>query len=255
MAGRVQGKVALITGGASGLGASAARLLASEGAAICLTDVQEDAGLAVAASITEAGGRAFFRRHDVTSETEWQDTVAAAKAKYGKVDVLVNNAGIGETGPLLEMTLDQWRRMIAINLDGVFLGMRWTVPAMIEAGGGSVINLASILGKVGMAGAAHYCASKGGVTLLSKATALELAPMNIRVNSVHPGFIDTPMVSKSVREAPGGNELITQIAAKHALNRLGEAIDIAEAVLFLASDASKFVTGSEMVIDGGYTCQ
>jgi NAD(P)-dependent dehydrogenase (short-subunit alcohol dehydrogenase family) len=251
--GRVAGKVALVTGGASGLGAASAKLLAAEGAAVMITDLNADKGRAVADEIVADGGKAAYMDQDVVSEARWIEVVAETKARFGKLNVLVASAGIGAFGELMSMTLEEWRRMIAINLDGVFLGMRHCGPAMVEAGGGSIINLSSILGKVGSPGAAHYCASKGGVLMLTKAAALEWAPLGIRVNSVHPGYIDTAMVQNALHEIPNGNEMRDQIISKHALGRLGVANEIAEGVLFLASDASSFMTGAEMVIDGGYT--
>jgi NAD(P)-dependent dehydrogenase (short-subunit alcohol dehydrogenase family) len=173
--------------------------------------------------------------------------------RFGRIDVLVNNAGVGGGQPLLESSLEAWRGVIAVNLDGVFLGLRHVGPAMIGTGGGSVINISSILGKVGQAGAAAYCASKGGVALLTKAAALELAPMGVRVNSVHPGYIETPMVSNALHEAENGNEMRDMLITRHALGRMGVPKEIANGILFLASDESSFMTGSELVIDGGYT--
>lgn len=250
MAGRVEGKVAIVTGAASGIGAAAARALAREGARVVLSDLAEDAGRALA---EEIGETAIFLKHDVASEDDWRAVIATARETFGRIDVLVNNAGIGGSTPLFETTLEQWRAYTAVNLDGVFLGLRHAGPVMAEAGGGSIINLASILGKVGHPGAGAYCASKGGVTLLTKSAALELAPLGIRVNSVHPGYIDTPMVSKALIEAENGNEVRVQLIAAHALGRLGRAEEIANAIVFLASDESSFMTGSELVVDGGYT--
>jgi NAD(P)-dependent dehydrogenase (short-subunit alcohol dehydrogenase family) len=255
--GRVEGKVALVTGGASGLGAESARRLAREGAAVMLTDVAVEAGQAVAQGIVDEGGRAAFAPHDVVSEDDWARVVAETLERFGRLDVLVNNAGIsGEGGlDLMTHTLEAWRRVMSINLDGVFLGLRHAGPAIATAGGGSVINLSSILGKVGMAGAAAYCASKGGVLMLTKAAALEWAPRHIRVNSIHPGFIDTPMVADAIHRSENSNELRDMIISRHALGRLGAPREIAEAVVFLASDDSSFMTGSELVVDGGYTAQ
>lgn len=255
MAGRVAGKVALVTGGASGLGAETARVLAREGAAVMLTD-RDPAGEAVALAIEAAGGKAAFAPQDVALEEDWQRVVAATVARFGKLDVLVNNAGIaGGQFDLMTADLATWRQMMAVNLDGVFLGLRHAGPAMAAAGGGSVINLSSILGKVGMAGAAHYCASKGGVKLLTKAAAIEWAPLGIRVNSVHPGFIDTPMVSNALHDRADGNEMREALMMAHAMGRFGVPREIADAVLFLASDESSFMTGSEVVVDGGFTCR
>jgi NAD(P)-dependent dehydrogenase (short-subunit alcohol dehydrogenase family) len=255
--GRVEGKVALVTGAASGLGLAAARRLAAEGAAVALTDLAVEAGDAAAAAIEAAGGRAFFLRHDVTSEADWAAAVAATVERFGALNVLVNNAGVSSGGlELMTHSLEDWRRILSINLDGVFLGMRHAGPAIAAAGGGgSVINLSSILGKVGLAGGAAYCASKGGVLMLTKAAALEWAPLGIRVNSIHPGFIDTPMVSEAFRMSENGNEMRELIISRHALGRLGAPCEIGDAVLFLASDESSFMTGSELVVDGGYTAQ
>jgi len=253
--GRVAGKVAVVTGGASGIGAESARRLAREGASVVLTDLTRDAGETVAHAIEDGGGRAVFLSHDVADEAAWAAVAAAAVERFGRLDVLVNSAGIGAGAPLMEMPLAEWRRMMSINLDGTFLGMRACAPAMAEKGGGSIVNLSSILGKVGQAGAAHYCASKGGVLMLTKAAALEWAPMGIRVNSVHPGYIETPMVASALQASENANELRDLIIGRHALGRLGVAREIADGVVFLASDESSFMTGAELVIDGGYTAQ
>jgi NAD(P)-dependent dehydrogenase (short-subunit alcohol dehydrogenase family) len=255
MAGRVSGKVALVTGGASGLGAETARVLAREGAAVMLSD-RDSAGESVALAIEAAGGKAAFVPHDVAQEADWERVVAATVARFGKLDVLVNNAGIAGAGfELMTADFADWRQMISVNLDGVFLGLRHAGPAIAAAGGGSVINLSSILGKVGMAGAAHYCASKGGVALLTKAAAIEWAPLNIRVNSLHPGFVDTPMVANALHDRPDSNEMREALIMAHAMGRFGVPREIADAVLFLASDESSFMTGSELVVDGGFTCR
>ncbi|HWF76204.1 MAG TPA: glucose 1-dehydrogenase [Caulobacteraceae bacterium] len=270
--GRVAGKVALVTGAASGLGAASARRLAAEGAKVMLTDVSADAGRAVADQIEDAGGEAAFEPHDVTSQSEWERIVAATTQRFGRLDILVNNAGVsGGPQELMTLDLETWRRVLAVNLDGVFLGMRCAGPAIAQtvaqsaaqttaqttaqSGGGSIINISSILGKVGQAGAAAYCASKGGVALLTKAAALEWAPLGIRVNSVHPGYIETPMVSGALQQAENANEMRDMIISRHALARFGVPREIADAVLFLASDESSFVTGAELVVDGGYTAQ
>lgn len=253
MAGRVEGKVALVTGAGSGLGAESARRLAREGAAVVLTDISAEAGQAVADGIADAGGKALFLTQNVAEEARWAEVVAAALKAFGRLDVLVNNAGVAGGGPLLETTFEAWRQLMDINLDGVFLGMKAAAPVMVEAGAGSIINLSSILGKVGSPGAPAYCASKGGVALLTKATALELAPFGVRVNSVHPGFIETPMVAGALRDVENANEMRDIIISRHALGRLGVPREIADGVVFLASDESSFMTGSELVIDGGYT--
>jgi NAD(P)-dependent dehydrogenase (short-subunit alcohol dehydrogenase family) len=251
----LQGKVALITGAASGLGAAAALALARAGAAVLLTDC-DLAGEEVAGAIADQGMQAAFRLHDVTSQTDWAAAVEEAVSEFGRLDILVNNAGIsGGRNELMDHSYDAWRQILGVNLDGVFLGLRHAGPRIAAAGGGSVINVSSILGKVGMAGAAAYCASKGGVTLLTKAAALEWAPHNIRVNSIHPGFIDTPLVANALAEREDGNEMRVALMAAHPMARFGMPREIGEAVLFLASDASSFMTGAELVIDGGYTAQ
>lgn len=254
MAGRVAGKVALITGGASGLGAESARRLAREGAVVVLTDMAIEAGHAVTEEIVAEGHQAVFLEQNVTSEARWAEVVADTLARFGRLEVLVNSAGIATGGgPLLSVTYEDWRNMIAVNLDGTFLGMKAVAPVMVEAGRGSIINLSSILGKVGLAGAPAYCASKGGVVLLTKSTALELAPLGVRVNSVHPGFIETPMVANAIQNSENGNEARVQIISRHAMGRLGIPREIADGIVFLASDESSFMTGAELVIDGGYT--
>lgn len=254
MAGRMNGKVALVTGAAMGLGAETARRLAAEGAAVMLTDRDEAHGETVAEEIVKAGGKAAFLLHDAASESDWENAVAVTSQRFGALHVLVNNAGIsGGTLPLMEHSLEDWRRVMSVNLDGVFLGLRHAGPAIAASGGGSIINLSSILGKVGLPNAAAYCASKGGVLLLTKAAALEWAPLGIRVNSVHPGFIETPMVSNAIHQAENGNEMRDQLISAHALGRFGVPREIADAILFLASDESSFMTGAEMVVDGGYT--
>jgi NAD(P)-dependent dehydrogenase (short-subunit alcohol dehydrogenase family) len=254
MAGRVDGKVALITGGASGIGAESGRRLAREGAKVVLTDLAAEAGQAIADEIAAAGGTAVFLAQDVTDEARWAEVAETVMSRFGRIDVLVNSAGVASgLEPILEATLEGWRRVTGINLDGTFLGVRAVAPAMAAAGRGSIINLSSILGKVGQPGAAAYCASKGGVLLLTKAVALELAPLGVRVNSVHPGYIETPMVKNAFRESENENEMRDLIVSRHALGRLGVPREIADAIVFLASDESSFMTGSELVVDGGYT--
>lgn len=253
---RVKGKVALVTGGAGGIGRATSRLLAVEGAKIAVTDLDEAGGTAVAAEITKAGGEAIFLRHDVTQEAEWERVIAAVKGRFGALNIVVNNAGVGISGNIEETSFELWRKIIAINLDSVFLGTKHGVLAMKE-GVGSIINLSSIEGLVGDPNLAAYNASKGGVRLLSKSAALHCAKSGykIRVNSVHPGYIWTPMVEKHVNSAPDPVAARAAVAAMHPVGHLGEAADIANGILYLASDESKFTTGSELVIDGGYTAQ
>jgi NAD(P)-dependent dehydrogenase (short-subunit alcohol dehydrogenase family) len=256
MTGRLAGKVALVTGAASGLGAETARRLAREGAAVMLSDLSIGDGEAVTAEIIAAGGRAVFIAHDVTSEDDWTAAVTATTTRLGRLDILVNNAGIvGNQLELMTHSLADWRRILAVNLDGVFLGMRAVGPVMAGQGGGSIINLSSIMGKVAMPNVTAYAASKGGVLMLTKAAAVEWAPLGIRVNSVHPGFIDTPMVANALHAAENGNEMRSAIIAAHPLGRLGVPREIADAIVFLASDEASFMTGAELVVDGGYTAQ
>ncbi|MFZ4689645.1 MAG: SDR family NAD(P)-dependent oxidoreductase [Polymorphobacter sp.] len=255
MTDRLAGKVALVTGAASGLGAETARRLALAGAAVMLSD-RDLAGENVALAISATGARAAFIAQDVTQEADWAAATAATLTAFGRIDILVNNAGIvGNQLDLMTHSLDDWRRIMAVNLDGVFLGMRAVGPVMAGQGGGSIINLSSIMGKVGMANVSAYCASKGGVLMLTKAAAVEWAPLGIRVNSVHPGFIDTPMVANALHAAENGNEMRAGIIAAHPLGRLGVPREIADAVVFLASDEASFMTGAELVVDGGYTAQ
>lgn len=264
MAGQVEGKVALVTGGASGIGAACAELLAREGASVAVTDVDELSGPEVVAGIRKAGGEATFWHHDVTSEPRWIEIVAAVEKRYGRLDILVSNAGIGIAVPsITEMSLADWRRQTAINLDGVFLSVKHCLPAMRKIStqknnGGSIIMMSSLAGLRGAAGLSGYCATKGGVRLFAKAIAMECATFGdgIRVNSVHPGIIDTPIWGKIPTEAHGQGQnapIDPEERAKFAtpLARAGHASEIASGVLFLASDASRYMTGTELVIDGG----
>lgn len=252
--GRVAGKVALVTGGASGIGAAAVRALAREGAAVVLTDLASDAGHTIEAEIRDGGGKALFLHHDVASAASWEAVVAEAVTAFGRIDVAVNNAGIsGGPFDLMSSTLEDWQRVMAVNLDGVFLGMRHVGPVMAKNGGGSVINISSIMGKVGMARSAAYCASKGGVALLTKAGALEWADLRIRVNSIHPGYIETPLLGSAMQRAGHDNAMRDLLIGRHPIGRFGLAKEIADAIVFLASEESSFMTGSELVVDGGYT--
>jgi 3(or 17)beta-hydroxysteroid dehydrogenase len=251
--GRLDGKVALLTGGASGLGKATGDLMAAEGATVVLSDIQEVEGENVAAAIREAGGACSFKPHDTTVEAQWERICAEIMEEHGHLDILLNGAGIGGSGvELIEMELDTWKRCLSINLDGVFLGCKHGIRAMLQGTGGSIINISSILGFAGIANSSNYCASKGGVRLLSKAAALECARKTprVRVNSIHPGFIDTPMVAGAIQRR--GPEFREYIENNVPFGELGEPLDIAEGVVYLASDAAKFVTGSELTIDGGF---
>jgi NAD(P)-dependent dehydrogenase (short-subunit alcohol dehydrogenase family) len=253
--GRLQDRVVLITGAASGIGRACAQTLAGEGAKVIATDVNKDGGKAIVASITAAGGRARFLEHDVASEDVWQRVVADIRATEGRLQALVNNAGIAWMGSILEMSLADWRRQQSINLEGVFLGIKHAVPLMRDSGGGSIVNISSVAGLRGSASLAGYCATKGGVRLLTKAVALESGLNNwkIRVNSVHPGVIDTPIwqtVSPAAFQ-PGANTLDPQALAAATMpgRSAGRPEDIANGVLFLVSDESSYISGTELVID------
>ena len=259
MTGQVQGKVALVTGGASGIGAAVAELLAYEGASVVVTDIDELRGPEVVAGISKAGHEAIFLHQDVTSEARWEEVVTEIEKRFGRLDILVSNAGIGISVPsIVDMSLDDWRRQTAINLDGVFLSVKHCLPAMRRSGGGSIILMSSLAGLRGAQTLAGYCATKGGVRLFAKAIAMECASFGdgVRVNSVHPGIIDTPIWGKIPTEAAGSERnapIDPEERAKFAtpLGRAGEASEIASGVLYLASDASRYVTGTELVIDGG----
>ena len=247
---RLEGKVALISGGARGMGAEEAVLFAQEGAKVVIGDVLEAEGRAAAESIPE--GAAAFVRLDVTSEDDWRQAVALAEERYGRLDILVNNAGVSAVGGIEDTTGEEWDRVMAVNAKGVFLGTREAIPAMQRAGGGSIINISSQLGIVAMSESSpQYIASKGAVRLLTKSTAIQYAPDGIRCNSVHPGPIVTPM-TEGRRSDPAVQALME---SRIPLGRYGEAIDVAYGVLYLASDESSFVTGSELVIDGGWVAQ
>jgi NAD(P)-dependent dehydrogenase (short-subunit alcohol dehydrogenase family) len=252
---RVKGKVALVTGGASGIGRASALLLAQEGAAVAVTDIQDDQGKDVVAAIKKIGGDAIFLHHDVAHEDAWAGVVAEVKSRFGRLDILVNNAGIAIAGSVLTMTLADWRRQQAINLDGVFLGVKHSLPLMRASGGGSIVNISSLAGLKGAATLAGYCATKGGVRLFTKAVALECgaARDNVRVNSIHPGIIETPIWLGIVPGASGANapNLDAMSETVVPIGKKGVPEDIAAGVLFLASDESRYMTGSELVIDGG----
>jgi len=258
--GRVDGKVAIITGAAMGLVEAAARMLAQEGAKVVLTDIKDREGKAAANAITRHNATAIYMHHDVSSEQDWEHVIGQTIAAFGRVDVLVNNAGVGFGSPPEEQTLEQWRWVLGINLDGVFLGTKHAIRAMKQhpPKGGSIINFSSIEGLVGDPNLGAYNASKGGVRLYTKSVALYCAKagLNIRVNSIHPGYIWTPMVenylSQTGADLQAGRRALD---AMHPIGHMGEPDDIAYGVLYLASDEAKFVTGAELVIDGGYTAQ
>jgi NAD(P)-dependent dehydrogenase (short-subunit alcohol dehydrogenase family) len=253
---QVEGKVAFVTGGASGIGAACARTLAREGAKVVVTDLDDTRGEAVVAEIKAAGGEAAYMHQDVTDEAAWPGMIAAAETRYGRLDIMVANAGIAIFGSSLTMSLAEFRRQNAVNIDGVFLSAKHAALSMRKHSSGSIIMMSSVAGLRGSANLAAYSASKGAVRLLAKSMALELAAEGIRVNSVHPGIIITPLWGKAATAAGGG---LNAPLDPHAIGQtvpIGTASDpqeIANGVLFLASDASHHMTGSELVIDGGIT--
>jgi|TARA_R110002096_G_scaffold395124_4_gene590455 cyclopentanol dehydrogenase len=247
---RVHGKIVLVTGGAMGMGRTHSELLAEEGATIIVTDMNAVEGQATVDSIISNGGKAEFLPLNVTNKAEWKQVVDQVVAKHGRIDVLVNNAGILILTSLEETTEEQWDKTFDINVKGVFFGTQAVLPAMQKAGAGSIINISSIYGLVGAPMSAAYQATKGAVRLFTKATAVEYAPYNIRVNSVHPGVIDTPMTKDLLH---GDEETRQAILGTTILNRAAQPKEVSYAVLHLASDDSSFMNGSEMVVDGGYT--
>lgn len=254
----LKGRVALVTGAARGIGAATAKALASAGAQVVVSDVADGSATA------EAIGGAYVK-HDVTSEEEWIAAVSFAKQRFGGLDILVNNAGVFWVKPLAMETLEAFRHMQRINVEGVFLGIKHAIPALAERaaqwdGGGAIVNLSSVAGLVGGPNIMAYNASKGAVRLMTKSAALECTQLglNIRVNSVHPGIIDTPMMAEAAdaigkATGQGANSMRANFAERHPMKRMGRDTDVANAIVFLASDAAAFVTGSELVVDGGMT--
>jgi cyclopentanol dehydrogenase len=247
---RLKGKVALVTGAASGIGAEISRFFAREGAQIAVADISDKQGEEVVTEIVRASGDAFFVHLDVTKEEEWIHAIAAAEQRYGKLNVLVNNAGITVRKVIENADAESWRRIMDVNAMGVFLGTKHAIPAMRRAGGGSIINMSSAHAIVGDVGHPAYFVSKAGVRLLTKATAIQHAKDNIRANSIHPGFVETPMTAAF--HASGARQVRE---AKTPLGRLAVPADIAWGAVFLASDESSYVTGTELIIDGGVTAQ
>jgi NAD(P)-dependent dehydrogenase (short-subunit alcohol dehydrogenase family) len=249
MTGMLGGTVALVTGGARGIGAATSRRLAAEGASVVITDVLDQEGAALAQELCDSGLNVQYRHLDVSDETAWTEAVATTVALFGHLDILVNNAGIGTFPDVESETVDGWQRVIDINQKGVWLGMRAAAPAMREAGGGSIVNVSSIFGAVGgFGGSVAYHAAKGAVRLMSKNAAIRYAKEGIRVNSIHPGFIDTPMV-----EAAKGGDMETAILADTPMGRWGRPEEIAGAIAFLAGPDASYMTGSEVYVDGGWT--
>lgn len=258
MGGRMKGKVVLVTGGASGIGLASAEACATEGAVVVITDVNAASGDAESKRMAEAGLAVGFLRHDVTSEADWRRVVDDVVRRHGRLDVVVNNAGIAVIAPVEQETLEGWRRTQAVNMEGVFLGTREAIRAM-KARGGSIVNISSIEGLVGDALIPAYNASKGGVRLFTKSAALECARLGygIRVNSVHPGYVGTPLVAGAMGRLPPEQAAALQqdLLGRIPLGRVAEPREVAQCVLFLASDEASYVTGAELVVDGGYTAR
>jgi 3alpha(or 20beta)-hydroxysteroid dehydrogenase len=250
--GRLDGKVALISGGARGQGATEAKLFGHEGAKVVFGDVLDTDGRRVEADIRAAGGEATYVHLDVTSEADWRAAVQTAVRQHGQLHILVNNAGIIIRKGIEETSVEEWDRTLGINVKGVFLGTKYAIPAMRRTGGGSIVNISSVAGLVGSSyGSPAYIASKGAVRLFTKATAIQHAKDGIRCNSVHPGPIETPMIQGTLDDPAFLEERLRRIP----LGRIGRVEDVAYGVLYLASDESSYVTGSELVIDGGSTAQ
>ncbi len=246
---RVHDKVILVTGGAMGMGQSHSELLASQGAWVFVADVNQTQGQSTVDSIRKNGGKADFLKLDVTQETDWNAAVNQIVERAGRLDVLVNNAGILILKPVQDTNNQEWDRIFDVNVRGVFIGTRAAIPVMQKQGGGTIVNVSSIYGLVGAPSASAYEASKGAVRLFTKSCAVDLAPFNIRVNSVHPGVIETQM-TKALLDDPAVRPLLL---GPTLLKRPAQPIEVSQAVLFLASDESSFVHGAEIVVDGGYT--
>jgi len=243
----MKNKTVIITGAASGIGKATAELFARQGASVVLSDIQEAEGKATTENIVAAGGKAVFFKTDVAKAEEMEALVAFAVKTYGKLDVAVNNAGIGgEINPVADMSIEGWQKVIGINLNSLFYGMKFQIQAMLKTGGGSIVNISSILGSVGFAGSAGYVAAKHGVVGLTQAAAIEYSAQGIRVNAVGPGFIETPLLNTL------DAEMKKQLVALHPIGRLGKSEEVAELIYWLSSDKSSFVTGSYYPVDGGY---
>lgn len=246
---RLNGKVAIVTGGASGIGEMTVREMVKEGANVVIADVNDGLGNNLAQELNQSEKKVIYVHVDVTNESDIENMIERTVEEFGKVDIVFNNAGIGSLNPTTELSFEQWRKLVSVNLDGVFLVAKHGIKAMLRNGGGSIVNTASILGHVGQAQTAPYAASKGGVVNLTRALAIEYAKENIRVNAVCPGYIETPLLNQLDKE------MKDHLISLHPIGRLGKPEEIAKAVVFLASDDASFVTGSSLLVDGGYTAQ
>lgn len=255
MSGRLEGRVVLVTGGARGIGAATCELAAREGASVVITDVLDAEGKSLAEAIRASGGRAAYVPLDVSREEAWSAAMERTEREFGALHALVNNAAIARDGDVEEETLEGWNQVLAVNLTGSWLGMKAALPLLRRAGGGSIVNVASIYGTVGGNGAAAaYHATKGAMRVMTKNAALRYAREKIRVNSIHPGFIDTPMIAPFLKDEAGNRSRMAQwIEAMTPLKRVGTPAEVAEVVVFVASDAASYMTGSEVYVDGGWT--
>ncbi len=247
---RLKGKVAIVTGAASGIGRATAKMFAQSGAKVAVADYDATSGQETVGMIKGDGGDATFIKTDVSKAEDVRSMVSQTVGTYGQLDIIFNNAGVGETAKATEASSEHWEKVLSVNLRGVFLGCKYAIPEMIKVGGGSIVNNGSILAEVGFSEATAYSASKHGVVGLTQTIAIDYASQGIRANVVCPGFIRTPMVTRNI-----GEQEAEQIAALHPLGRMGEPEEVAEAVLFLASDRASFITGACLFVDGGYTAR
>jgi NAD(P)-dependent dehydrogenase (short-subunit alcohol dehydrogenase family) len=251
---RLDGKVAIVTGSALGIGQATVTALARHGARVTVSDINDDAGEATSASINKAGGQAFFQHADVGSSADMERLVDETVERYGKLDVMVNNAGVAIPGSVTDISEDNWHKLINIHLNGTWRGMRFAIPHMIKNGGGSIVNMSSVQAIIGFQGWSGYAAAKGGIMALTQQAAIDYGPQNIRVNAIAPGAIMTPMNEKRLaEETDNAEELLALWNSWHALERMGTAEEVANLIVFLASDESSFITGSILKIDGGMT--
>lgn len=252
---RVKGKVAIITGGAEGIGRETALLFGREGARLVIADYDSEKGAQLESILNEKGLESFFVKTDVRNSAEVQRMAEQASERFGKIDILVNNAGAAGAVPVVELTEDNWDRIVDTNLKGVYLCCKYIIPKMIESGGGVIVNMASVLGFIGRARASAYNAAKGGVVTLTKNMALDYVADNIRINAVCPGFVDTDLVRRYVRASENPAKTYEELVQLHPMGRLAKPEEIAYSVLFLASDESSFITGSCLIVDGGYSAR